>query len=511
MAKFLAFLGLLFLATQASAEDFYWKATTHATHYASIAAACEGARVRNNTTYGEPYDFRLKRIDFLSETQRSCFFDVFLNGSMYNNDAVEVNRLGDACAPGATYNTTTGACDAPQAAIGELCTDQTGGTTRDPKIGQPDGSCKNVTQSATAAKCQYWAKNRPSKRVTFRVTDWQKEAGSSTSPSPGFIGEKNGCEIQVLEGSKCTYEPPRPSYVANPDGTYPMEPGVHRCTADVIVTGNVFNGSNADPAGLECLLNPDACVLPDPTTQKDTKPCSYAWDTDGQRGTCQSAQVEWQTEGEACDYVGSVNGQTTCVGKKPTSNGIIIDTEIKTTANADGTTTQTKTDKATQTICNGSGVQSCSTHVTNNKTTVVKNGDGTTKSESATCTGANCPTGTNPDGNGDGLGDCVGDTCGEDEGGEYAPAVMPELEETDEIGEATSAYYARIRSAPIVQALTSISVPSGGTCPAGTAQTFFGPISFDSFCQLAPQVLAGLVWLFRAIWAWAAIRLFFTA
>ncbi|MCY1533962.1 hypothetical protein D9M68_693160 [compost metagenome] len=88
---------------------------------------------------------------------------------------------------------------------------------------------------------------------------------------------------------------------------------------------------------------------------------------------------------------------------------------------------------------------------------------------------------------------------------------MPELEEVDELGDSASSYYARIRNAPIVQAVTSISVPTGGTCPTGVADTFLGAISFDSFCTLAPQVLAGLVWLFRAIWAWAAIRLFFTA
>ncbi len=394
------------------------------------------------------------------------------------------------------------------AAVGELCADQTGGTTRDPKIGNSDGTCKNVTQSDQAAKCQYLAKNRPSHKVTFMVTDWQKDAGSSTAPDAGYVGSTFGCEVQVLEGSTCTYEPPRPSLA--PDANGEMEPGVHRCTADAIITGAVNENSTADPAGLECLLNPDVCEIPDPTQQKDAKPCAYAWDTDGQRGTCQSVQVDWKSEGESCDFRGSVNGESVCVGKKPTSNGIVIDTEVKTTANADGTTTQTKTDKATQTVCNGSTLNSCNTYVTNNKTTVVKNADGTTRSENSTCSGANCPTSTNPDGNGDGLGDCVGDDCGE-EGGSSAPPEMPELEEVDEFGDSTSAYYARIRNAPIVQAVTSISVPSGGTCPTGVADTWMGAISFDSFCQLAPQVLAGLVWLFRAIWAWAAIRLFFTA
>ncbi|MCY1371034.1 hypothetical protein D9M69_581610 [compost metagenome] len=107
--------------------------------------------------------------------------------------------------------------------------------------------------------------------------------------------------------------------------------------------------------------------------------------------------------------------------------------------------------------------------------------------------------------------DCVTGNCEEEEGGEYATAGTPELEEAEEIGDSTSQYYARIKAAPIVQALTSISVPTGGTCPTGVAQTWIGPIDFAAFCQLAPEVLAGLVWLFRAIWAWAAIRLFFTA
>ncbi|MFG5864581.1 hypothetical protein ACFW0B_25730, partial [Pseudomonas sp. CR1201] len=252
--------------------------------------------------------------------------------------------------------------------------------------------------------------------------------------------------------------------------------------------------------------NPDQCLAPEPPIVKDSKPCNYM--SDGQIVGCESQEFEGNP-GEMNCGIFSAGGTYECRRKEPTSNGIQIATQIETKDNGNGTTTTTKTDTITQTKC--IGANSCVTNVSNNKTTVVKDGNGNTLSTGTQCTGPACSSGGKGDSDGDGVKDCVTGNCEEEEGGEYGAPEMPELEETEEIGDSTSAYYARILNAPIVQAVTSISVPTGGTCPTGTADTFMGAISFDTFCQLAPQVLAGLVWLFRAIWAWAAIRLFFTA
>lgn len=494
-------LGLLILfAGPSSAATYYWSFFWNpGVHFSSLSAACqsETSTVTELVSYtpGVPNQYA-----------GTCYMRRISDG--YQSSII-VDRYGDSCPSGSTYNTSTGACDAPVAGVGELCEDQSGGTARDPKVGNTDGSCKNVTQSDQAAKCQYLAKNRPSQKVKFRVTDWQKEAGSSTAPSAGFVSTAFGCEVQVLEGSKCTYEPPRPSMAPGLEGA--MEPGVHSCTADVVVTGAV-NNLNADPAGMECLLNPDACEIPDPTQQTDFKPCAYAYDTDGQRGTCQSIKVDWNSESESCDYVGTVNGQSACIGKKPTSNGIVIDTEIKTTPNADGSTTTTKTDKATQTVCNGSGLNSCQTLVTNNKTTVVKNGAGDVVSENSTCTGANCPTGSNPDGNGDGLGDCTGDDCGEEEEGGGTEVAMPELEEVDGYKETVQKFFDRASDAPIVQAVTGLSLAENSSCPVFSAD--LGPLGFQNtaiFCELAPSLLLALRAALLAVYAWLAVRLFMMA
>jgi len=149
---------------------------------------------------------------------------------------------------------------------------------------------------------------------------------------------------------------------------------------------------------------------------------------------------------------------------------------------------------------------------TNAHTTTIKDGTGNTESASGTCSGPHCPDkNTNPDGDGDGFGDCTGTDCGDEEGAAVAGPATPELEEQDTYAETTQKFINRAKAAPLVSGISGISMPAGGSCNIGAAQTWFGSIDFSSFCELAPQILAGLRYLFLAIWAWAAIRLFFTA
>ncbi|MNZ72128.1 hypothetical protein D3C78_904980 [compost metagenome] len=91
---------------------------------------------------------------------------------------------------------------------------------------------------------------------------------------------------------------------------------------------------------------------------------------------------------------------------------------------------------------------------------------------------------------------------------------MPELDDdVPGFGDSLQDFKSRIEAAPLLSSLSGLSsaAPTGGACPSGTASTFIGAIRFDSFCEMAPDVLAPLRVLFLCIWAFAAIRLFFTA
>ncbi|MOA42781.1 hypothetical protein D3C78_1648610 [compost metagenome] len=102
---------------------------------------------------------------------------------------------------------------------------------------------------------------------------------------------------------------------------------------------------------------------------------------------------------------------------------------------------------------------------------------------------------------------------GKVEGPEIGDA-LPKIGGDSEVAtyaESAQAFYGRVGNSPLASALGTIEVPSGGSCNIGSASLFGGSVSFNHFCEIAPDVLSGLRYLFLAIWAWAAIRLFFTA
>ncbi len=202
-----------------------------------------------------------------------------------------------------------------------------------------------------------------------------------------------------------------------------------------------------------------------------------------------------------------MNGVVKCVAKKPTSDTSTVTTEVEKTVNPDGSTKTTKTDTATRTQC--TGMKDCKSGSTTSTTSTSTDAQGNVTGSTSTCKGSSCADkNTNPDGDGDGLGDCV-ENCSNGEGG---VTTMPELEDVDDYGTTFSKFYDRAMASPIASSLGGLSFATSGSCPNVSYHTeLVGTIDSSSFCQLAPDLLSKLRYLFLACWAWAAIRLFMTA
>ncbi len=408
--------------------------------------------------------------------------------------------------PGATTcgcpppNTTVnGQCVVPAPVGGEVCGTATVGGNQFDKITTSSGGCVVFFEADKPSECSYLSKNTQTGliRVNF--------GGDGKAIQPDGV-YKRGCFANVLSVEQCK------APAAKSSGGVTLSPAPATCMVALDFTGAVENDDvpYIEPSDSDegvCYPGQD-CKPPESPLVTESTPCKYEWDQSIGMQVCRSTKFT----GKPGDYTSCGTGPDgiyKCYGRSPTSNGIDIRTEIKTEEQADGSTKTTKTDTHDKVVC--SGVGSCTTTTTKTTQVTIKDGNGNTTGQTTTCTGANCSqtgAGGLGDSDGDGADDCQkSDTC---EGGPGGPVEMPELDEQPTVAETTEAYFNRIKNAPIAQAL-SIVVPSGGSCAAGTAQTFFGSISFDSFCQLAPSVLAGLRYLFLAIWAWAAIRLFFTA
>ncbi|MDG9858484.1 hypothetical protein N7403_31930 [Pseudomonas nitroreducens] len=271
-----------------------------------------------------------------------------------------------------------------------------------------------------------------------------------------------------------------------------------------------FDGQSCDTAGTPGVDSSSTAEYPQTADTNNSKPCSYTTQPDGSQA-CTSEQNS-EKEGQVCGTV-SATGEKICTDKAPSKNGVQIATVVKTETLPDGKTQTTKTDTATTTKC--SAINTCTTTTTTVKTVTTKGANGATEGVSSSCTGANCPDkSTNPDGNGDGLGDCVSGDCGdgEGEGGEGGGVTMPELEDADGYDVTLQKFYDRASSAPLMAGVRGLSIAGGGSCPSMSVDTqLAGTISTSSFCQLAPQLLTSLRFLFLAVWAWAAVRLFMTA
>jgi hypothetical protein len=269
-------------------------------------------------------------------------------------------------------------------------------------------------------------------------------------------------------------------------------------------TGTYTGTSLAEQEGggvQDCTEN---CTPPDPKATTNDQQCT----ANGSGGfTCTTSSSSSEFAASECT-VGSVGGSTgyVCVQPDyvPESAAATKTDNTTVTQNPDGTTTTTVTSSTDNTYCSGGGCTTTTTTTTGSTTT---DAAGNVLGKTEDCTGPNCAGPT--------------DETKEEEPEEFtapsaytapdASAAMPVLEEVPTYAETLASFKNRLGNAPLVAGLSNIAVPSGGSCDIGSASLFGGSISFNHFCEIAPSILSGLTYLFLSIWAWAAIRLFFTA
>lgn len=497
---------ILFLFTgNAFSAVFYWNCgQVQCTPQPSLKQAALNSATSQGVSTAIIANWQFDRCEFIHASYGYCKWrephpD---NPNIFNTYSYYAQRLGDSCSAGTTYNLVTGACDQPLVGDGEWCS-APGQTTTKTFI-MSNGVCVAPTDAALKDQCKAYSKS-PDSGASVVITWKYPAADSEELRNPQKAANAMGCEIQLLQDISCETRPPEiVKDVFNPDGSFVTLPKTFKCKTNSVLTGNVAPDPKGTPAGSLC--EGDECTIEPPAELKEEKPCTYVYDAEG-RKTCSS----WAFTGkEGAEQCGTVGGVFSCKNDLPkaTGKGLSIGTVIDEKPNPDGSKTTTKTDTAKQIVCLANA---CTTTTTINKTTSIHGADGSLQSTTGTCTGALCASGGKGDADGDGLGDCKGTDCGEEEGGSSAPPAMPELEKEDTYGETTSKFITRIKSAPLVAGISAIALPQGGSCSIGSAQTWFGSIDFSVFCQLAPQILASLRYLFIAIWAWAAIRLFFTA
>lgn len=259
---------------------------------------------------------------------------------------------------------------------------------------------------------------------------------------------------------------------------------------------------------------PNPPPIPEPTTTDSSQSCTApAVNAGTTTYTCLTKSNATEFASANC-AVGTVNGvqglHCTKPDYVPEHDSKKREDQVTEVTNPDGSKTSTTTSTTTTTHC-AAGACNTTTNVTT--TTSGKDANGNPTGTTTTCKGDKCDNPTTP-----GKDESEED---DEEEGTAAPFVpgdkgdyLPEIGGGDEAptyAESLDDFTDRVSNAPIVRGLTSITVPSGGICSMGSAQLFGGSVSFDDFCTMAPQVLAGLRYLFLAIWAWASIRLFFTA
>lgn len=246
-----------------------------------------------------------------------------------------IARRGDSCPLGGVFDPSTGTCksDPCQSTVGQM-------TTHQHRIGDFTGS--GVVNGATD----------PPGRICSNSCQYAWDGGAPVAAYRFQSGNPNGV-FGVF------------NYKGN---------GVACTESDVAKT------------------NPGS---PGATKQQESQCTEKVTDAEGRvHYTCQASQVFKEPGSMSC---GTVNGQTTCVPKKPSPklDDKKVTTEVTEKKDADGSkTTETKT-TTTVTTCSGAGA--CTTTTTTNVNSSKTNADGSSGGESSTCSGPGCA-GNKPDG-----------------------------------------------------------------------------------------------------------------
>lgn len=322
------------------AVDYFWYVPPSVSpSYPSAIAACD-KRAANATASLPPGDAYTTNTVVISGSSGTCYFK--FNGSGSYGGGV-VNRSGDSCPLGATYNAATGECEAPEPdqcepTIGQSINHehQIYTVAGEPKVDPPGSICENSCQfafSGTAASDCY------------RFVD-----GSKT-------------------GGFCKYR-----YQGN---------GVS-CTADNPQPGSVFDQPPTKPP-----------VDRDPKLEKDQTCDTWVTQPDGTlKRECTSSEAYVDPGLLNCENSNGLVGCTT--GKPaPALYEKVVTQDIEQKTNPDGSVTTTTTTTTTTITCYGAKDCKDQSSVQTDKSTT--GADGESEGEESTCTGSLCGSGLDPD------------------------------------------------------------------------------------------------------------------
>lgn len=384
------------LADTASATAYTWNFGGQS--FPTAAAACSTVAAQN--IYFPDVSLTSATLGSMSETSGYCNVDMMTNTGASHLWGFGISRRGDEC-PAGVYDIPTGSCIVPQK-DGDKCLDQTGGSSADPMIWSAKNTkCVNFSESDDSATCAYLG-SQPGPGSSYTVSGtW--DGGVPTAP-PVFAQNGLSCEVSTISTTDCVAKGTTGAVECNVIGKY---------SGKVSNKTNVVDAKDASCPGGVC--DP---ILPSSNTKND--PCVYSGS--GDSVSCTS-NIDSSKDGtQKC---GTVNGVMTCVTVPPSSNGIKIDSTVKTTSDSEGGKTAVKTDNATKTTC--TGINKCTTSTSTTTTTTKTTSSGQTTSTKTDCKGTCSSSGTGitsgtPSGNGngegeEGSGDCKTEDCGSGGGG----------------------------------------------------------------------------------------------
>ncbi|MCY1287097.1 hypothetical protein D9M70_360830 [compost metagenome] len=510
---------LLLLSGVASAATYSWKLGStlytpalSGSVYSSALAACEAVRDEFLRLYPERGPVTSFGVVFSSDTAASCKFKASSVDTRYLSYS-SMSRLGDSCSEGATYNSTTGGCDAPPPNLGEKCS-ETPGPSGLVKIVSTSGECVDFPNADLPAQCKHLGSKPP--RSTRMYISFTQDGTAEQPPNP----EMFGCKIKVEEPSvqNCKLPAARSS-----NGVTLAPAQAALCTVTTTFTGDVADPAKppiaaANPGSDKPGVCPDTgnCEAPDLPREKESQPCNYVLDGEG-RKVCSSSNYEGEPGQRDCGYV---NGSFDCYKRPAKSNGLQIATVVDTKTNSDGTKTTTKTDTATKSVC-ATGTINCKTSTTTTTTTTKTAADGTTTtSTSSQCVGPLC--GTQSASNGSGGGGGGGDGDGEGSGcvtaeecSDGSSPGTPELAEVDDYQTTTQKFYDSMKASPIVAAVAAVDAPQVGVAPNLVTPSLaaLGGVSLDFriITDLVPVVRDVLSLVMKAFWCFVALMIFLMA
>lgn len=330
------------LIGQARATDYSWRIVQDSSHiYTGISPQVAFEAYVNGNWPGWAYE--VTGTTWLSEASvRYTFRNRAPSSSNWTNSGltIKVDRVGDSCPSGYTYDSTTGECKAPE----------------------PD-KCES-----TKGVVIYHAQ---------KIADIQDGHLTNYNEPPG----------SMCSGS-CTYN--SPAMFADAYRFKSGDPAGVWQNYSYLGTGESCTASTSTP-------EPSTPSERNPTGEKTNKCTDRVTDAEGRvHYTCTASESQTQPGNLKCAT--GESGKTVCVSGKPSPSQKTTETktEVTETANADGSSTTNTTTTTTVTSC--TGADACTTTTTVNNSTSGTKTDGTPGDTSSSCSGPGCQEGESDDG-----------------------------------------------------------------------------------------------------------------